>query len=67
MKHYNYTQDKQLEIQKQELSLFIKQHHSFFDDTQDAADSFALRKAGNIYTRITNPTTAVTSKKELMR
>ncbi|AME08828.1 MULTISPECIES: O-acetylhomoserine aminocarboxypropyltransferase/cysteine synthase family protein [Gemella] len=30
-----------------------------FDDTQDAEDSFALRKNGNIYTRITNPTTAV--------
>ena len=38
----------------------IYQTTSFvFDDTQDAADSFALRKAGNIYTRITNPTTAV--------
>lgn len=30
-----------------------------FDDTQDAADKFSLSKAGNIYTRITNPTTAV--------
>lgn len=30
-----------------------------FDDTQDAADKFSLAKAGNIYTRITNPTTAV--------
>lgn len=30
-----------------------------FDDTQDAADKFALSKEGNIYTRITNPTTAV--------
>jgi O-acetylhomoserine (thiol)-lyase len=30
-----------------------------FDDTQDAAEKFALAKAGNIYTRITNPTTAV--------
>ncbi|MBO0474791.1 O-acetylhomoserine aminocarboxypropyltransferase/cysteine synthase [Enterococcus ureasiticus] len=30
-----------------------------FDDTQDAAEKFALSKAGNIYTRITNPTTAV--------
>lgn len=30
-----------------------------FDDTEHAADLFALRKAGNIYTRITNPTNAV--------
>mgnify|MGYP001749268684 FL=1 len=38
----------------------IYQTTSFvFDDTQDAADLFALRKAGNIYTRITNPTTSV--------
>lgn len=29
-----------------------------FDDTQEGADLFALRKPGNIYTRITNPTTA---------
>ena len=27
-----------------------------FDDTQHAADLFALRKSGNIYTRIMNPT-----------
>ena len=38
----------------------IYQTTSFvFDDTEDAADLFALRKAGNIYTRITNPTTSV--------
>ena len=30
-----------------------------FNDAQDAEDSFALRTPGNIYTRITNPTTAV--------
>ena len=30
-----------------------------FEDTQDGADLFALKKLGNIYTRITNPTTAV--------
>ena len=30
-----------------------------FDDTQDAADLFALKKFGNIYTRIMNPTTDV--------
>ena len=37
----------------------IYQTTSFvFDDTEEAADFFALRKPGNIYTRITNPTTA---------
>ncbi|MEZ5833673.1 MAG: PLP-dependent transferase, partial [Dongiaceae bacterium] len=30
-----------------------------FDDTQDASDLFALKKFGNIYTRIMNPTTDV--------
>lgn len=30
-----------------------------FDDTQHGADLFNLKVAGNIYTRITNPTTAV--------
>lgn len=29
-----------------------------FDSTEEAADLFALKKPGNIYTRITNPTTA---------
>lgn len=38
----------------------IYQTTSFvFDDTQEAEDLFALKKAGNIYTRITNPTVAV--------
>ena len=30
-----------------------------FDNTQHAADVFALRVPGNIYTRITNPTQAI--------
>lgn len=30
-----------------------------FDDTQHGADLFDLKVAGNIYTRIMNPTTAV--------
>lgn len=35
----------------------IYQTTSFvFEDTQEGADLFALQKAGNIYTRITNPT-----------
>ena len=38
----------------------IYQTTSFvFDDTEDAAALFALRKFGNIYTRIMNPTNAV--------
>jgi O-acetylhomoserine (thiol)-lyase len=37
----------------------IYQSTSFvFEDTADAADLFALQKYGNIYTRISNPTTA---------
>ena len=34
-----------------------------FDDTQHAADLFALRKTGNIYTRIMNPTQDVLEKR----
>lgn len=30
-----------------------------FDDAQDAADKFALKKFGNVYSRLTNPTNAV--------
>jgi O-acetylhomoserine (thiol)-lyase len=38
----------------------IYQTTSFtFDDAADAADLFGLRKFGNIYTRIMNPTTGV--------
>lgn len=38
----------------------IYQTTSFvFDDAEDAADLFALKKFGNIYTRIMNPTTGV--------
>ncbi|OMJ28157.1 O-acetylhomoserine (thiol)-lyase, partial [Smittium culicis] len=29
-----------------------------FNDSQDAADLFALKKAGNTYSRLTNPTVA---------
>ena len=37
----------------------IYQTTSFvFDDTQEGAELFALQKSGNIYTRITNPTTS---------
>ncbi len=42
----------------------IYQTTSFvFDDSQDAADLFALQKFGNIYTRIMNPTTDVLEKR----
>lgn len=34
-----------------------------FDDTQDAADLFALRKFGNIYSRLMNPTVDVLEKR----
>jgi O-acetylhomoserine (thiol)-lyase len=34
-----------------------------FEDTQHAADLFGLRKFGNIYTRIMNPTTEVLEKR----
>ncbi len=34
-----------------------------FDDAQDASDLFALKKFGNIYTRIMNPTTDVFEKR----
>ncbi len=34
-----------------------------FDDAQDGADLFALRKFGNIYTRLMNPTTDVFEKR----
>ncbi|MDX2181600.1 MAG: O-acetylhomoserine aminocarboxypropyltransferase/cysteine synthase family protein [Bryobacteraceae bacterium] len=42
----------------------IYQSTSFvFDDSQDAAELFALQKFGNIYTRIMNPTTDVLEKR----
>jgi O-acetylhomoserine (thiol)-lyase len=42
----------------------IYQTTSFtFDDSQDAAELFALQKFGNIYTRIMNPTTDVLEKR----
>ena len=37
-----------------------------FEDTQDAADVFALKKDGNIYTRLGNPTTEVLEKRIAM-
>jgi len=34
-----------------------------FDDTQQAANRFALQEGGNIYTRLTNPTTEIFEKR----
>ena len=34
-----------------------------FEDKKDAADLFALKKFGNIYTRLMNPTTDVLEKR----
>lgn len=46
------------------LAVPIYQTTSFvFKDADDAADLFALRKFGNIYTRIMNPTTDVFEKR----
>ncbi|MZQ75735.1 MAG: aminotransferase class I/II-fold pyridoxal phosphate-dependent enzyme [Peptoclostridium sp.] len=52
--HGGYSPEKE----NKSRALPIYQTTSFtFDDAQDAADLFALKKFGNIYTRITNPTT----------
>ncbi|KDR96709.1 O-acetylhomoserine (thiol)-lyase [Peptoclostridium litorale DSM 5388] len=52
--HGGYTPEKE----NKSRALPIYQTSSFvFEDAQDAADLFALKKFGNIYTRITNPTT----------
>lgn len=54
--HGGHTPDKETNAR----AVPIYQTTSYtFDDTEDAAEKFALAKAGNIYTRITNPTTAV--------
>ena len=37
-----------------------------FDDTNQAANRFALTEGGNIYTRLTNPTTEAFEKRILM-
>jgi O-acetylhomoserine (thiol)-lyase len=54
--HHGYTS----EATTKAAAVPIYQTTSFtFDDTQHGADLFDLKVAGNIYTRITNPTTAV--------
>ena len=60
MKPYNYTLDKHLIRKQKSRAVPIYQTTSYvFDDAQEGEDLFALRKPGNIYTRITNPTVAV--------
>jgi O-acetylhomoserine (thiol)-lyase len=54
--HGGHTPDK--ETNSRAVPIYQTTSYTF-DDTQDAAEKFALSKAGNIYTRITNPTTAV--------
>ena len=54
--HYGYIPDPTTKS----VAVPIYQTTSYtFDDTQHGADLFALKTAGNIYTRIMNPTTAV--------
>ena len=54
--HHGYTVDPTTKAR----AVPIYQTTSFvFDDSDDAAELFALQKFGNIYTRIMNPTTAV--------
>ena len=54
--HHGYTS----ETTTKAAAVPIYQTTSYtFDDTQHGADLFDLKVAGNIYTRITNPTTAV--------
>jgi len=54
--HHGYTIDPTTKAR----AVPIFQTTSFvFDDSDDAAQLFALQKFGNIYTRIMNPTTAV--------
>ena len=54
--HHGYTVDPTTKAR----AVPIFQTTSFvFDDSDDAAELFALQKFGNIYTRIMNPTTAV--------
>lgn len=54
--HGGHTPDK--ETNSRAVPIYQTTSYTF-DDTKDAAEKFALTKAGNIYTRITNPTTAV--------
>lgn len=54
--HGGHTPDK--ETNSRAVPIYQTTSYTF-NDTEDAAEKFALSKVGNIYTRITNPTTAV--------
>ncbi len=53
---------QQTQQQTQEQSQYTKQPHTSFKSTEHAANLFALKELGNIYTRIMNPTTDVFEK-----
>jgi len=58
--HAGYDPDKN----KKSAAVPIYQTTSYlFDDTDHAADLFALKEAGDIYTRIQNPTNSVLEKR----
>ncbi|MFN2340948.1 MAG: O-acetylhomoserine aminocarboxypropyltransferase/cysteine synthase family protein [Halanaerobium sp.] len=58
--HAGYDPDKN----KKSAAVPIYQTTSYlFDDTEHAADLFALKEAGDIYTRIQNPTNSVLEKR----
>lgn len=53
--HFGYTPDEtgSRQVPIHQTSAYV------FDDAQDAADKFALKKFGNVYSRLTNPTNSV--------
>ena len=54
---------RQNQQQNQLQYQYIKTTSYSFDDTQHGADLFDLKVAGNIYTRIMNPTSDVLEKR----
>lgn len=54
--HAGYTPDKV--TGSRQVPIFQTSAY-VFEDTQDAADKFALKKFGNVYSRLTNPTNSV--------
>ncbi len=54
--HAGYTPDK--ETGSRQVPIYQTSAY-LFDDADDAADKFALKKFGNVYSRLTNPTNAV--------
>jgi len=57
--HYGYEKDAQMS-----MAVPIYQTTAYeYENTQQAADRFALKEIGNIYTRLSNPTTDVLEKR----